>query len=180
MAASQSTLELAIGSEPPLSEPSGSAKISPCGQYRYFLSRMWGDQDDCNVVTFIGLNPSTADASVDDPTLRRCMNYAKAWGYSGVWMVNLFGFRATEPKDMMAATDPIGPDNEDHLAEAIMQARLVIAAWGAGGGYRHRDKEVIARYGQGDSLACLGLTKDGKPRHPLYLKKTATPFSLNQ
>lgn len=94
-------------------------------------------------------------------------------------MVNLFAFRATKPKNMMAAEDPIGPDNEDYLAEAIMQSRLVIAAWGAGGGFMGRDKEVIARYGQGDRLACLGLTKDGKPRHPLYLKKTAVPFLLN-
>jgi len=164
--------------EPHLSPPLGSALISNCGQYRYFLSRIWGDQDCLNVVTFVGLNPSKADASFDDPTLRRCMNFAKSWGYSGLWMVNLFAFRATEPKEMMCANDPIGPDNEKHLAEAILGARLVVAAWGVGGGFKGRDQEVLERYGKGGRFSCLGLTKGGKPRHPLYLKKTSIPFTM--
>lgn len=154
-----------------------SAIISPCGLYRYHLSRFWGP-DECSVCCFIGLNPSTADANLDDPTIRRCINFAKAWGFDGLWMVNLFAFRATKPGDMKGAADPVGPDNDDHLGEAIMQASLTIAAWGVHGSYKGRDKQVIARYGHDDRISCLGLTKDGHPKHPLYLKADTKPWKF--
>lgn len=116
---------------------------------------------------FIGLNPSTADETQDDPTIRRCINFAKAWGFSGVYMANLFAFRATDPKVMMQADDPIGRDNDAWLRTLSSSASLVVGAWGVGGSYMGRDREVCQLIG---AMDCLGLTKGGHPRHPLYVR----------
>lgn len=108
-----------------------TAIISDCGRYRYQLGRTWSDGP---IARFIMLNPSTADATEDDPTIRRCISFAKREGAGAISVVNLFAFRATKPADMMKATDPIGPENNDHLREWVGHefgfAKLVIAAWG--------------------------------------------------
>ncbi|MGE4533477.1 DUF1643 domain-containing protein [Halomonas sp.] len=150
-----------------------AAEISPCGRYRYTLARIWDPDLPC--VAFIGLNPSTADAFQDDPTLNRCMRYAEAWGYGGVWMVNLFAFRATRPADMMAADDPVGPDNDISLQSVCEAADLVVAAWGNHGSFRNRSHEVRVML---DGLHCLKVNKSGEPAHPLYQRKTARPEAL--
>jgi hypothetical protein len=124
---------------------------------------------------FVGLNPSTADETQDDPTIRRCVAFAKTWGYSAMCMTNLFAFRATLPKDMKAAIDPIGPDNDEYLFKIAYEAGIIVAAWGANGVYKGRDMEVRALL---PALHCLALTKEGHPGHPLYLKKTLVPIPL--
>lgn len=149
-----------------------AAALSPCEKYRYTLTRVW--ENSQQRVVFIGLNPSTADETQDDPTIRRCMRYAYDWGYGGVYMLNLFAFRATNPKDMMAAQDPVGPYNDKFLIEytAGIHAGNVVAAWGAHGAFQGRDKAVKDMI---SPLHCLHITKDGHPGHPLYLKKDLKP-----
>ena len=119
---------------------------------------------------FIGLNPSTADETMDDPTIRRCIVFAKSWGYAGLCMTNLFAYRATYPKDMKAIEDPIGGMNDYYLKMLAENAGQIIAAWGVDGAFRGRDQQVRAIIA---GMDCLGFTKDGHPRHPLYLKKDA-------
>ena len=114
--------------------------FSPCRTYRYALWREWIGGD--GYVMFIGLNPSTADETQDDPTIRRCIAFAKAWGYGGLSMTNLFAFRATDPKKMKAVADPIGPENDAHLLRLARDAGVIVAAWGANGTHRGRDADV--------------------------------------
>jgi len=154
-----------------------TATLSQDRRYRYVLRRDWsGVLAPTGYAMVIGLNPSTADETVDDPTIRRCIAFAQAWGYSGLCMANLFAFRATQPKDMFAAEDPVGPDNNDWLLDCAAGAAIVVAAWGAHGTYRERD--TWARASLGD-LHYLRLTKDGHPGHPLYLPKDLRPARWN-
>ena len=146
------------------------AKFSPCRLYRYTLWRKWIGGKGYALV--IGLNPSTADEVTDDPTVRRCSNYAKAWGYASLCMTNLFAYRATDPVVMKAVAEPIGPDNDRYLAECAQRAAVVVAAWGNHGTYRGRAGEVLGLLGE---LHFLRLTQSGQPAHPLYLRKTLTP-----
>ena len=152
-----------------------SALLSPDRKYRYLLYRGWGELSATNYAMFIGLNPSTADETEDDPTIRRCTAFAKSWGFSGLCMTNLFAFRATYPKDMMRAADPIGPHNDMHLKLAAQGAGVVVAAWGALGEYKGRDLQVKSFIG---NLRYLRLTKDGHPGHPLYLPKDLRPIKF--
>lgn len=145
------------------------ADISPCGRYRYALWRKWGPGGTC---MFVGLNPSTADATLDDPTIRRCIGFARSWGYGGLMMTNLFAWRATQPRDMMAADDPVGPDNDVTLRTAYLNAEVTVAAWGAYGTYGGRHNAVRAMLPR---LHYLRLTKDGHPGHPLYLPASLRP-----
>lgn len=160
--------------ESPLVSPSCSAVLSDDRRYRYELWRRWSGGDYC---CFVGLNPSTADESADDPTIRRCIGFAKAWGYGALCMLNLFAFRATDPADMKREPEPVGADNDATLARLTEGAGIVIAAWGVHGTHRNRASEVMVNL---PSLHCLGLTKDGHPRHPLYLPKTSEPLPLNK
>ena len=144
-----------------------NAVLSDCGRYRYRLDRRWGNGP---TMGFVMLNPSTADAEVDDPTIRRCIGFAKREGCGSLQVVNLFAFRATDPEELYAADDPVGPGNDNHVRYVLNRARIAVAAWGA-----HR----LAR-DPGDALAkgwrrmvCLGKTKAGAPRHPLYVRKDA-------
>ena len=147
--------------------------LSPCRQYRYCLWREW-DKMKPSYAVFVGLNPSTADEVEDDPTIRRCVGYAKQWGFGALCMVNLFAYRATRPKVMQAHLAPEGEENDRWLVQVARDASVVVAAWGAHGSHRGRDKAVIRLLA--GSLSCLAKTKDGHPRHPLYLKKTLRPF----
>ncbi len=148
---------------------SKNAVISECGTYRYMLKRKWGPGKP---VLFIMLNPSTADAFQDDPTIRRCMRFAASWGYGGILAGNLFAFRATNPKELQTASDPVGPENDDWLERLADEAGIVVAAWGSHGSYAGRDKQVTAMF---QDLHCLALTSGGQPRHPLYLKSDCVP-----
>ena len=114
------------------------------------------------------LNPSTADANIEDPTIRRCMGFAEKWGYGGITVGNIFAYRATNPKDMLAADDPIGPENNLYLESLSLEAALTACAWGNYGIYLDRAKEVIKLL---TKPCCLGLTKSRQPKHPLYLRK---------
>lgn len=174
MDAPQQTLELPLNATGALHAVSCSAVLSPCRLYRYDLWRRW--DADKGYVMFVGLNPSTADETNDDPTIRKCIGFAKRWGYGALCMTNLFAFRATKPKDMMAAQDAIGPDNDRTLKTLSQGASIVIAAWGKDGNHKGRDKQVMAML---PYLYCLKQNKDGSPAHPLYLRGDATPYPLN-
>jgi hypothetical protein len=149
--------------------PLSSAVISECGRYRYRLTRTWDAALD--PACFVMLNPSTADATHDDPTIRRCVGFARGWGCGGIVVVNLFAFRATDPAEMFRASlAAIGPENDRHVRDAAEQCRPVVAAWGAHGGFLRRD--AAARrllVDVGSAVLCLGVTKQGHPRHPLYV-----------
>jgi len=144
---------------------SSSATLSACGNYRYTLARMWKKRGP--VVMFVGLNPSTADKSADDPTVRRCVSFGRQWGFSGLLLTNLFAYRSTEPGVLNCVADPIGPDNDYWIVELSRSAKLTIAAWGVHGSLLERDKSVLAKL---NAPHCLCTTKDGAPRHPLYLR----------
>lgn len=153
-------------------KPSG-ADFSPCRKWRYVLWRQWGAGD--RFVSFIGLNPSTADETKNDPTVTRCINYAKRWGFDGMYMLNIFAYRATDPRDMKAVPDPVGPGNDAALLEYWARSEITVAAWGVHGAYRDRAASVRRRIA---GLHCLGITKDGNPKHPLYLKSELRPVVL--
>lgn len=146
------------------------ALISPCGMYRYWLQRTWDPSRFA--LPFVMLNPSTADAEVDDPTIRRCMGFAKREHYGGIWVANLYAFRATRPEALWKAADPYGPENDDTLVRLARRAAVhsipIVCAWGANGGKNNRP--IVLMQQAGASFACLGRTKDGQPRHPLYVK----------
>lgn len=126
-------------------------------------------------VMFVGLNPSTADETSDDPTLTRCIKYAKSWGYGGVCMANLFAFRATEPADMKVSDDPIGIENNKWLKKLAKDAALVVAAWGNDGSYLERSEQVKEFL---PNLYCLKLNKSGEPAHPLYQSADIKPVPI--
>ncbi|MCK0152908.1 DUF1643 domain-containing protein [Alcanivorax sp. S6407] len=151
-----------------------SANFSRCRQYRYALWRQWAEGDD--FILLIGLNPSTANHRQDDPTIRRGMGFARDWGYSGLCVANLFAFRATYPKDLFAAADPVGPKNDQWLRKLANQADLVVAAWGNLGHHMDRAHQVANRLG---NLHAIRVNASGDPAHPLYLPKhlTAHPWA---
>lgn len=149
------------------------AQLSADRMYRYTLWREWDATKPAFVV--IGLNPSTADETADDPTIRRCIGFAKREGCGKLVMLNLFAFRATKPCDCFAAVDPVGPLNDATIAEYANcvepRIKFVVAAWGAGANPT-RASRVTAMFG---SLYCFGRTKIGQPKHPLYLA-ASTPL----
>ena len=149
--------------------------MSRCKRYRYSLERSW--DSGTGTVVFIGLNPSTADHKQDDPTIRRCVGFAKSWGFQSMVIVNLFAFRATMPKDLKLAANPIGPNNNYWLKKTIKSADLAVACWGNHGSFLERDKTVIMWFSQ---LHCIVLNKSLHPAHPLYLKANLTPIPLQQ
>ena len=143
-----------------------NATFSDCRKYRYTLSRTWSGKK--KTILFIGLNPSTANEKIDDPTIRRCINYAQNWGYGSLLMVNLFAYRATIPTELKNVKNPIGNDNDLHIIELSKKADIAVAAWGNEGTLLNRDKEVKKIL---PNLMCLKINKSGQPSHPLYQKK---------
>lgn len=152
-----------------------SAVISECGKFRYRLSRHWAPG---RVLTFVMLNPSTADAAQDDPTIRKCAGFATRLGYAGIEVVNLFAYRATKPRDLYLAdpllTSAIGPRNDATLRQIARQAAHqgipIACAWGAHARDLRRVEDVVRDLrAEGAQLAALALTADGIPRHPLML-----------
>lgn len=155
-----------------------SAVFSPDRTYRYLLLRQWGYVTE-GLVAFVGLNPSTATETEDDPTVRRCINFARDWGYGGMTMLNVFALRATDPRVMKRHSAPIGPDNDECIKRrtAPGAAELVVACWGVHGDHMLRGRQVgsMLKNMCGDRLRVFGLTTDLHPKHPLYLAKTTTP-----
>lgn len=116
------------------------------------------------------LNPSTADATKNDPTIRRCIGFAQGWGFGRLEVVNLFAYRVSQPQRLWQVSDPIGPENDGYVLRAVQASEMAIAAWGQWGGWQNRDRGVLQLIAQ-TQLYCLGKTQAGYPRHPLYLKK---------
>lgn len=121
----------------------------------------------------IGLNPSTADEVIDDPTLRRCTGYASAWGFGSLYVCNLFAYRATNPRVLRTCSDPVGPENDRWIARVENLADLVLAGWGNEGNYLGRDQSVLK--GLSKPVYCLAKNQNGAPKHPLYCRKDIQP-----
>ncbi|MCL6605535.1 MAG: DUF1643 domain-containing protein [Paenibacillus sp.] len=144
------------------------AVLDETEKYRYSLWRVW----DIKLprLLFIMLNPSTADHTQDDPTIRRCIGFAKSWGYGAIEVVNLFAYRATDPKELRnKKIDPIGIDNDNYIISRASECKDIVLAWGTNGGFLKRDKAVLkllVNY----KLNCLEETKFGHPKHPLFVK----------
>lgn len=160
-----------------MAEPRRDAIISSDGVYRYALVRD-GLKDPTpggyyagRTVAFIMLNPSTADGKVDDPTIRRCMGFARGWGYDKLVVGNLFAYRATKPADLPEGDAAVGPENAEWLRRLVKESTLVIAAWGASKAAAARAEELTFNV----PLHCLGTTKAGAPRHPLYVRGDRMP-----
>ena len=194
---------------------SAGATISPCGKYRYRLWRewrlhpepaqwdMWTEDDGSPIVDgagqqlgepktclFVMLNPSTADGDMDDPTIRRCVGFAKSWGYDRMEVVNLFAYRATKPIQLLRLNhddEPWGVENQRHIWAAMdRQVNRIVCAWGANGSHLGQDETVlgwIEDYAEfldeRPEIVALGLTAEGHPRHPLYLPADARPFPFS-
>ena len=150
------------------------AIFSPCQTYRYSLTRIWNENK--KLILFIGLNPSTADETSDDPTIRKCMHYAYQWGFGGLIMVNLFAFRATLPNDLKKSKFPVGKNNNQFIINAILESEMAVVAWGNDGQLYGRDKEVLEFI---PNPMCININKTGLPAHPLYQKNDASPKSYN-
>lgn len=147
------------------------AIIDKSGKYRYTLERRWGS-DPANFVNFILLNPSTADETKDDPTVRACVEFARRWGFDRLVMTNLFAFRATAPSKMRACSNPNGDLNDRHIKRVAKRAALVVVAWGNHGIHCGRNKEVMNILANIKQPYCLSVTKAGQPKHPLYVKRS--------
>jgi hypothetical protein len=146
-----------------------SARID--GPYRFTLSRVWDKTR--GQLCWVMLNPSTADATKDDPTITRCINFAVSWGFGAITVVNLFALRATDPRQLSVVEDAIGPANESYVLGAMHQSLMTVAAWGASIPRRHaehvaRMRAALLAYEQ-SAVHVLGLTKHGQPRHPLFV-----------
>lgn len=152
-------------------EIQSGAIISPCGRYRYHLWRVWDECLPC--LCLVMQNPSTADATDDDATIRKCVGFARRGGYGGISVRNVFAYRATDERELLTVADPFGPDNEAHLLavrDVSMLTRLVVA-WGN----RFGGKRLAHHYTRAavtlslSSPYCLGTTKSGEPKHPLMV-----------
>ncbi len=157
----------------PTFDPARCCIYSPCGKYRYTLHRQWG-QKNRRAVLFVLLNPSTATDEQDDPTIRRCIGYAKRLGFGRLMIGNIFAFRSTCPRVMRMVGDPVGYGNDAMLLGMAQESDLVVCGWGVHGTHKGRSAEVrhlLREY----RLHCLGKTKDGEPRHPLYLRGDLQP-----
>lgn len=158
----------------PSPEVRKTAVISECGLYRYRLDRTWSKDPQMG---FIMLNPSIADGDQDDPTVRRCISFAHRENCGGIVVVNLFPYRATKPAALWATSTETargGPRSEIELAGALSCASIIVAAWGAD--TRDAERSIVERYGS--RLVCLGKTKSGQPRHPLYVRGNAPIIPL--
>jgi hypothetical protein len=158
-------------------DPEPRAVFSPCGRYRYALSRVWSTGG--RFCLFVMLNPSTADAEKNDPTIRRCIGYAKSWGFDGLDVANLFALRSTEPVALYDVDDPIGPANDEWIARLAARASRIVCAWGNHGSLMGRgDAVVAALVATGAKPLCLGLNGTGSPVHPLYQPKDVEPMPM--
>lgn len=152
------------------------AVLSKDGRYRYSLTRIWDPEKPR--VCFVMLNPSSADAEQNDPTIKRCIRFAESWGYGAIEVVNLYAFRTHLPELLAAEPEPCGPDNDAYILKAVQNAQMIIAAWGVHGHEGPLRRAVGSLINR--EVYCLGTTKNGAPRHPLYVHSSALvlPFSI--
>ena len=150
------------------------ATFSPCRRWRYLLWRRWDAAQP--VANFLMLNPSTADEVKLDPTCSRARDYAERWGYGALIVTNIFSFRNTNPNEMKAAKDPVGPSNDAAIVKAAKESALVVCAWGNHGLFLERSSKVKALL-KDRNLFVLRLNGNGEPAHPLYLPGKITPTS---
>lgn len=161
---------------------SDTAEFSPCRTWRYTLNREWGDGPK---VAFLMANPSTADESRDDPTIRKCRGFSQRWGYGSMVILNLFAIRGTDPRIIGQSEDPVGPDNDHWIRESLAGCDEVICAWGCGQWIKGRNASrpihvvanILTDYPK-IKVWCLGLRKDEHPRHPLMLSYATERRSL--
>jgi hypothetical protein len=142
------------------------ATFSNDEKYRYLLWRQWDTKKP--IITFVGLNPSTANGLTDDNTITRLINFTYTWSFGGFKIVNLFALKATDPGELIIHPDPIGPDNDDYLLEIAKDKTQVVFMWGNGGRLHGRNAIVMRMF---KNPLCFGITKCGQPIHPLYLPK---------
>ncbi len=154
---------------PPVAYVERGAELSPCGTYRYTLTRVWDPFALC--VLWVCLNPSKANASEDDPSARKVVGFSRRWGFGSATIVNLYAFRATDPRDLERAGRPIGPENDRHILAAFALADAIVCAWG-----QNEPKDSLRPVALRRLLSeakrtadCLGRAKNGQPRHPLML-----------
>ena len=148
------------------------ATFSPNRLYRYSLWRVW--DDSLSFLNVIGLNPSVADERNDDPTIRRCLDFARRWGYGGLYMTNLFAFRATDPIHMLRYSEPVGMDNNSVIGDIAVNSGMVLCAWGKDGVHQGRQAYVMDLLSD-HKLYCLGENKNRTPKHPLYIAAETKP-----
>ncbi len=153
------------------------AILSSDSKYRYRLSRCWAP--NVAPLVWIMLNPSTADAVSDDPTIRRCVSFARRWGYGGIHVYNLFALRSASPRALETADDPVGPANDSWLEKTVETGSSIVAAWGTCHTALQRDRAarirgVLSNHSLA-SVLCLGLTATGQPKHPLYARSDTVP-----
>jgi hypothetical protein len=154
------------------SEIKTGALFSEFREWRYSLWRIWNSEKP--TIAFIGLNPSTADETQNDPTVRRCIGFAKAWDYGGMYMLNLFGLRSTDPKLLYEHDAPLGEQNIETIANVCEFVSKIVLCWGNHGAYLNQGRllvRVLRGLGYGDKLWAFGITKRQQPKHPLYLAK---------
>ena len=151
------------------------ATFSKCRKYRWTLWRLEDGCEPHQLCVWLGLNPSTADEKLDDPTIRRCMRFTRDWGFKGYLMLNIFAYRATDPKVMKKQSDPIGEFNDDAIMSMTNNSGLNVAAWGTHGEFMDRGMNVRNMLAT-RNLHHLGLTKHGHPKHPLYLRADSKPI----
>ena len=155
-------------------DAASAATYSPDQRYRYALTRVWAPGPQ---VLFVMLNPSTATEVQNDPTVERCERRARALGFGGFAVANIFAFRATDPRVMRAEPDPIGPENDRIILDLALGAQQVVCAWGTHGAHlgRGAQMQTLLR-GTGKTLFHLGLSQAGHPKHPLYISYDTTPM----
>ena len=151
------------------------AKFSSCRRYRYALWRIW-DKSKARAL-FIGLNPSTGDEIKDDPTIMRCIKFAKSWDCGGVYLTNLFAYRSSSPREMMIFRNPIGNENDKWIKKLSEKSTIIIAAWGNQGIHLNRSRIIEDKI---PNLKYLKKNKSGQPSHPLYLKSNLKPKPLKE
>jgi hypothetical protein len=144
------------------------AMFDVSSRYRYSLWRAWSAYNPR--IVFILLNPSTADEEKNDPTIRRCIGFARAWKFGSVEVVNLFAYMATDARELLKIDDPVGEENNYFLIQAVERCSTLVIGWGIRGTLLGRDSQVLSLLAGRKDVFCLGITKNGQPRHPLYVK----------
>lgn len=156
----------------PTFDARSGAALSPCRRYRYWLTRTWAT--DRPELCWVLLNSSRADASDDDPTVRRMTGFSKRWGFGGIIVVNLFAYRTPYPEELLRVDDPVGPRNDDAIAGAV-DGRRVLVAWGGCERFAAERIRAVLAMLEGRELECLGTTKSGQPLHPVRLPNALSP-----
>jgi hypothetical protein len=161
-----------------MADMESGAIFDASSRYRYSLWRAWSN--DSPRIVFILLNPSSADEERNDPTIRRCIGFARAWNFGSIEVVNLFAYRATDAKELLKVVDPVGEENNRFLMQAVERCSTVVVGWGTRGTSLGRDRQVMSLLTGRNDVYCLCTTKDGQPRHPLYVRGDTflAPFGM--